>query len=79
MNTHAFAAEILKGYIEKIERLEAQKSEISQDITSVLQEAKGSGFDSKTIRQVLKLRRLESSELMEQDELLNLYREALNI
>jgi uncharacterized protein (UPF0335 family) len=79
MKTHAFAAEILKQYIEKIERLEAQKAEISQDISAVLQEAKGNGFDSKTIRQILKLRKMESSELIEQDELLDLYREALNI
>jgi uncharacterized protein (UPF0335 family) len=79
MKTHAFAADILKQYIEKIERLQLQKSEIAQDIADVLKEANGNGFDAKTIKQILKLRKMQSSDLMEQDELLSLYREALNI
>ena len=79
MKTHAFATDILKQYIEKIERLQLQKSEIAQDIADVLKEANGNGFDAKTIKQILKLRKMQSSDLMEQDELLSLYREALNI
>lgn len=79
MKTHAFAAEILKQYVEKIERLENQKSEISEDISEVFKEADSNGFDRKTIRQILKLRKMDSADLEEQDELLSLYREALNI
>jgi uncharacterized protein (UPF0335 family) len=79
MSTHAFATDTLKQYVEKIERLQIQKTEIAQDITEIFKEASGNGFDSKTIRQILKLRKMEANELMEQDELLILYREALNV
>jgi uncharacterized protein (UPF0335 family) len=79
MKTHAFATDILKQYVEKIERLQTQKSDIAQDITEIFKEAAGNGFDSKTIKQILKLRKMEAQELLEQDELLSLYREALNI
>ena len=79
MTAHAFATDILKQYVEKIERLQTQKAEIAQDITDVFKEANGNGFDTKTIKQILKLRKMEASEVSEQDELLSLYREALNI
>ncbi len=79
MKTQAFAADILRQYVEKIERLDSQKKDIAQDINDTFKEAASSGFDKKTIKQILKLRAMDADEVNEQDELLDLYREALNI
>lgn len=69
----------LKSFIERIERLEEEKAEVSEQIREVFAEAKGTGFDVKTIRQVLKIRKLEAQERVEQEELLDLYLAALGM
>jgi len=69
----------LKSFIERIERLEEEKAEIGEQIREVLAEAKGSGFDIKIIRQILKIRKLETQERLEQEELLDLYLTALGM
>lgn len=63
----------LKSYISRIENLEAEKSSFQEDIKEVYQEAKASGFDTKIIRQVVKLRRLERAEREELETLVQLY------
>ena len=63
----------LKSFIERIERLEEEKAEIGDQIRDVFAEAKGTGFDIKIIRQVLKIRKMETQERLEQEELLDLY------
>ena len=73
------AAAKLKQFVEKIERLEAEKADIATDIREVYAEAKGNGFDTKIMRQVIKLRKMEEPDRKEQDELLDLYRAALEI
>ncbi|MCE3233370.1 MAG: hypothetical protein K0R98_1627 [Rickettsiaceae bacterium] len=73
------SAEHLRQFIERIERLEEEKKNISDDIKEVFAEAKGTGFDVKTIRQVIKLRKMESNELEEQEFLLDTYRRALGM
>ena len=69
----------LKSFIERIERLEEEKAAVSEHIRDVFAEAKGTGFDVKTIRQVLKIRKLETQERVEQEELLDLYLSALGM
>ena len=71
------AANQLKAYIERIERLEEEKRAITQDIREVYSEAKGTGFDPKIMRQIVKLRKIERSERQEQEALLELYMTAL--
>ncbi|HEX2115754.1 MAG TPA: DUF2312 domain-containing protein [Alphaproteobacteria bacterium] len=78
-STGGIAAAKLKSFVERIERLETEKSELAADIREVYAEAKGNGFDTKIMRQVIKLRKLEPADRNEQDELLDLYRKALAI
>jgi uncharacterized protein (UPF0335 family) len=73
------AADRLRSFIERIERLEEEKAGIANDIKEVFAEAKAAGFDTKTMRQVLKLRQLEPDNRREQEELLDLYKQALGM
>lgn len=72
-----FAKDQLKSLVERIERLEEQKTSIAGDIREVYAEAKGQGFDTKILRHVVKLRKLDSSQREEMDALLDLYFSAL--
>lgn len=76
--TSSIAAEKLKSFVERIERLETEKTELAADIREVYAEAKGNGFDTKIMRQVIRLRKMEVADRREQDELLELYRRALD-
>jgi uncharacterized protein (UPF0335 family) len=69
----------LKSFIERIERLEEEKAGIAADIKDVYSEAKGTGFDVKIMRQIVRLRKMESSDRQEQEELLDLYQRALGM
>ncbi len=69
----------LKSFIERIERLEDEKAAVAEQIRDVFGEAKGTGFDIKIIRQVLKIRKMETQERLEQEELLDLYLSALGM
>ena len=73
------AAEELKQFIERIERLEEEKSALSDDIKDVFSELKGRGFDVKAIRQILRIRRQDHSERMELEAILDLYMSALGM
>jgi uncharacterized protein (UPF0335 family) len=78
-STSSIAAAQLRSFVERIEKLEAEKSELGADIREVYAEAKGNGFDTKIMRQVIKLRKMEEPDRREQDELLDLYRRALEV
>ncbi len=69
----------LKNLIERIEKLEQEKANLAEHIRDVFAEAKSSGFDTKVMRQVLKLRRMDTQEVQEQEELLDIYRAALGM
>jgi uncharacterized protein (UPF0335 family) len=73
------AADRLKSFIERIERLEEEKKALADDIKEVIAEAKGTGFDVKIMRQVIRLRRMDKDDLSEQETLLDLYRRALGM
>ena len=72
-------AERLRSFVERIERLEEEKAALAADIREVYAEAKGNGFDTKTMRQVVRLRKLDNAEREEQEELLDLYKRALGL
>ena len=73
------AAKRLRSFIERIERLEEEKAALAADIREVYAEAKGDGFDAKTMRQIVKLRKLDSADRAEQAALLDLYKAALGL
>ncbi len=73
------AAKRLRAFIERIERLEEEKAALAADIREVYAEAKGDGFDAKTMRQVVRLRMLDSADRAEQEALLDLYKAALGL
>lgn len=73
------AAAQLRSYIERIERLNQEKAEISANITLVLAEAKANGFDTGTIREVIRLRALDTSKRQERDVMLDLYLRVLGM
>lgn len=73
------AAEQLRLFIERIERLEEEKKGIADDIRDVYAEAKGQGYDSKTMREMVKLRKMEPDARAERDALIETYRNALGM
>ncbi len=73
------AAQQLRLFIEKIERLEEDKAKLMEDLKEVFSEAKGSGFDPKVMKQILKLRKMKHEDIAEQEELLDLYKQALGM
>lgn len=73
------SAEQLRQYIERIERLEQDKSQIAENIRDAYAEAKANGFDAKVMRQVLKIRKMESKDREEQEFILDTYLAALGM
>jgi uncharacterized protein (UPF0335 family) len=69
----------LRSYIERIERLEEEKAGLASDVRDILAEAKSNGFDTKVMRQVIKLRKMKVSERTEADYMLELYKRALGM
>ena len=80
MNTESMGdatREKLKQFIARIERLEAEKEELAADIGEVYSESKTFGFDTKILRKVIALRKIEASERAEQEALIELYMNAV--
>jgi len=73
------AAGQLRALIERIERLEEEKKTIADDIKEVFAEAKGTGFDTKAIRTIIRLRKKDQAERQEEDAILDLYMAALGM
>ena len=73
------AAERLRSFVERIERLEEEKAALSADVREVYGEAKAVGFDVKIMRQVIRLRKMDHSDRQEQEHLLDLYKRAVGL
>ena len=73
------AGERLRSLIERIERLEEEKRTLSADIKEVYAEAKGTGFDTKIMRQIIRIRKMDKDDLDEQETLLDIYKRALGM
>lgn len=78
-NSGTVAAEQLRQFIERVERLEEEKKAIADDIRDVYAEAKANGYDTKIMRMVVRLRKLESHVRQEQDAVLETYRAAVGV
>ena len=74
-----FAKDQLKAFVERIERLEEEKKTIGDDIRDVYAESKANGFDTKVLRQVVKLRKQDTNERNEQQAVLETYMHALGM
>ena len=73
------ASERLQSFVERLERLEEEKTALSADIKEVYSEAKSGGFDIKILRQIVRLRKMNTADRQEQEELLDLYKNALGM
>lgn len=79
MSNGNVAADELRLFIERIERLEEEKKGISDDIRDVYSETKSQGFDVKIIRQIVKLRSMETHDRQEMEAILDTYKNALGL
>jgi len=77
--TVRFGKDQLKAFIERVERLEEEKKAIADDIRDVYAEAKGSGFDVKALRAIVRLRKQDPDERKEQEAILETYMHALGM
>ncbi|MDN7350556.1 DUF2312 domain-containing protein [Acetobacter senegalensis] len=73
------SADRLRSIVERVERLEEERKALSGDIKDIYTEAKSAGFDVKVIRQIIRLRKQEPSEVEERETLLDIYRQALGM
>ena len=77
--TANFAKGQLKSFVERIEKLEEEKKAIADDVKDVYGEAKSRGYDTKTIRAIVRLRKMENHDRQEAEALLETYKAALGI
>ena len=78
-NSGGLATERLKSFIERVERLTEEKDAMAADIREVFAEAKGTGFDVKIMRMIIKLRAMDEDDRAEQAALLDMYKTALDL
>lgn len=79
ISSDSVAQDQIKAFIERIERLQEEKDSIRDDIKEVYAEAKGNGFDTKVLREIVRIRRMDHNERMEHEALLELYLTALGM
>jgi len=78
-DTGGIAQDQLRSIVARIERLEEEKTVLATDIREVYAEAKGNGFDVKILRKIVRLRKQEQSERLEEEEITDLYMHALGM
>jgi uncharacterized protein (UPF0335 family) len=79
MSEGLIAADQLRLFIERIERLEEEKKGIADDIRDVYSEAKGQGYDAKIMRQIVRLRKMTNDDRQEMEAILDTYKSALGL
>jgi uncharacterized protein (UPF0335 family) len=79
MAAESVAQDQLRAFVERIERMEEEKKAIADDIKEIYAEAKGNGFDTKVLRQVIRIRKQDRAERLEQEAILDLYLAALGM
>lgn len=77
--SQTIAAGQLKAFIERIERLAEEKQTIADDIKDVYAEMKGTGFDTKAVKEIIKQRKKDANERQEEEAILDLYKAALGM
>jgi uncharacterized protein (UPF0335 family) len=73
------AGQELKQFVERIEKLEEEKTAIAGDIRDVYAEMRGRGFDTKAVRQIVRMRKQDHAERKEMEAILDLYLQALGM
>jgi len=79
VSSDSVAQDQIRAFIERIERMEEEKRAIADDIKEIYAEAKGNGFDTKVLRQIIRIRKQDASERAEQEALLELHMAALGM
>jgi uncharacterized protein (UPF0335 family) len=79
MSAGTVTADQLRLFIERIERLEEEKKGIADDIRDVYSEAKSNGYDAKIMRQIVRLRKMDSDDRQEMEAILDVYKSALGL
>ena len=77
--SEVIAKEQLVQFINRIEKLENEKSDLAEDIKEIYLEAKGNGFDVRIMKQIIKIKKQDKAKLAEQEAILDLYRQALGL
>ncbi len=77
--TYRVTADELRQFIERYERLEAEKQDIAEQQKEVMAEAKGRGYDTKVMRKVISLRKRDKDDIAEEEAVLEMYKEALGM
>ncbi|NOX40581.1 MAG: DUF2312 domain-containing protein [Alphaproteobacteria bacterium] len=77
--TYRVAADELRSFVERVERLDAEKKDISDQQKEVMAEAKSRGYDTKVLRKIIGLRKRDPQDLSEEEAVLELYKEALGM
>tara|TARA_B110000003_G_scaffold270724_1_gene303695 strand:- start:3996 stop:4253 length:258 start_codon:yes stop_codon:yes gene_type:complete len=78
-SSYRVASDELRAFIERFERLDVEKKDISDQQKEVMSEAKGRGYDTKVLRKIVGLRKREPQEISEEEAVLELYKEALGM
>ena len=78
-NSYRVTAEELRSFIERFERLDEEKKDITDQQKEVMAEAKGRGYDTKVMRKVIALRKRDANDVAEEEALLEMYKEALGM
>ena len=78
-SSYRVTADELRQFIERIERLDAEKKDIADQQKEVMAEAKGRGYDTKVMRKVIALRKRDSNDIAEEEAVLEMYKEALGM
>ena len=78
-SSYRVTADEVRQFIERIERLEAEKKDIAEQIKEVFSEAKGRGYDTPALREVLKLRKKDKDALSEFEAVVEMYKEAVGM
>jgi uncharacterized protein (UPF0335 family) len=77
--TYKVTANELRQFVERIERLDAEKRDLAEQQKEVMAEAKGRGYDTKVLRKVIALRKREPDDIAEEEAVLDMYKEALGM
>ena len=77
--SYSVAADELRQFIERYERLEAEKNDIADQQKEVMAEAKGRGYDTKVMRKVIALRKRDKDDIAEEEAILEMYKAALGM
>lgn len=77
--TQGDADKRLRSFIERIERLEAEKAELAEDIKEIYGEAKANGYDPKIMRKIVRMRKMDTEKRKEEEALIEVYRNAVGM